>query len=63
MAELPCHVAEFPFQKLQYVYVRRKWFIISEKDNDILILNVVIKNLCNLSNEKSQLFHSELQGC
>ena len=63
MAELPSYVAEFRFQKLQYVYFRRMWFIVQEKNTDILILNVMIKDLCNLSNEKTQLFHPELQGC
>ena len=30
-------------------------FIALEKKTDILILNVKMKNLCNLSNEKTQL--------
>ena len=32
-------------------------FIVQEKKTDILTLNVMVKNLCNLINEKSQLFY------
>ena len=53
MTELPSHVSEFPFQN--FSMFRRIRFIVLEKKTDILILNVKIKNLCNLSNEKTQL--------
>ena len=36
---------------------RRIQFTAYEDKTDILILNVIIKNLCNLSNENNQLFY------
>ena len=53
MTELPSHVADFPFQN--FIMFRRIRFIVLEKKTDILILNVMMKNLRNLSIEKTQL--------
>ena len=42
----------FPFQK--FSMFRRIPFVVFEKKTAILIIKVMIKNLCNLSNEKTQ---------
>ena len=34
--------------------LRKIQFIVKEKKTDILILNIMIKNLCDLSNEETQ---------
>ena len=49
VTNLASHMAELPFQKLQYV--SKIQFIVGT-----LTLNMKIKNLCNLSNQKTQLF-------
>ena len=41
---------------------RRIQFIVQEKETDILILNVIIKNLWNLSNEKLSTLLSFIIG-
>ena len=46
------HVAEIPFQKLQYV--QQYMFFVYEKKTDILILKMMINNLCHWSNQKTQ---------
>ena len=49
VTNLASHMAELLFQKLQYV--SKIQFIVGT-----LTLNMKIKNLCNLSNQKTQLF-------
>ena len=44
----------FSFKNFSMFIIR---FIVQEKKTDILKLNVMIKNLCNLINEKSELFY------
>ena len=41
----------FPFKNFSMFRIR---FTVEKKKTDILILNVMIKNLCNLSDEKTQ---------